>query len=152
MSGNYEAVQAKAIAAKGHEVSVIAIKWRNPLHILERNKVNHRVVDGIHVYECIRITMSIPHIYFPKLERWVRQRQFLRVFRRYEKEQGMPDIVHAHIIRIAAPAMILKRKYHLPVVITEHWTQMNKGDTPKRVMNDIFSYNQADKTICVSDA
>ena len=42
MSGNYEAVQAQAIAAKGHDVSVIAIKWKNPLHILERNRVNHR--------------------------------------------------------------------------------------------------------------
>ncbi len=152
MSGNYEAVQAKAIAAKGHDVSVIAIKWRNPLHILERNKVNHRVVDGIHIYECTRITMSIPHIYFPKLERWVRQRQFLRVFRRYEKEQGMPDIVHAHIIRMAAPAMILKGKYHLPVVITEHWSQMKEENTPKRIMNETSSYSLADRIICVSDA
>jgi len=152
MSGNYEAVQAKAIAAKGYDVSVIAIKWRNPLHIFECNKVNHRVVDGIHIYECTRITMSIPHIYLPKLERWVRQWQFLRVFRRYVKERGMPDVVHAHIIRIASPAMVLKEKYQLPVVITEHWSQMNKENTHKRIMNDTFSYFQADKVICVSDA
>jgi len=152
MSGNYEAVQAKAIAAKGHDVSVIAIKWKNPLHILEFNKVNHRVVDGIHIYECIRIMMSIPHIFIPKLERWVRQRQFLGVFRRYMKEMGMPDVVHAHMILYASPAMVLKEKYQLPVVITEHWSQMNKENTHKRIMNDTFSYFQADKVICVSDA
>ena len=152
MSGNYEAVQAQAIAAKGHDVSVIAIKWKNPLHILERNRVNHRVVDGIHIYECIRIKMSIPHIYIPKLERWVRQRQFLSVFRQYVKERGMPDVVHAHMIHYASPAMVLKKKYRLPVVITEHWSQMNKENTHIRIMNDTFSYFQADKVICVSDA
>ena len=152
MSGNYEAVQAKAIAAKGYDVSVIAIKWRNPLHIFECNKVNHRVVDGIHIYECVRITMFILHIYFPKLERWVRQRQFLGVFRRYMKEMGMPDVVHAHMILYASPAMVLKEKYQLPVVITEHWSQMNKERTPRWILNDTFSYFQADKVICVSDA
>ncbi len=152
MSGNYEAVQAQAIAAKGHDVSVIAIKWKNPLHILERNRVNHRVVDGIHIYECIRIKMSIPHVFIPKLERWVRQRQFLSVFRQYVKERGMPDVVHAHMIHYASPAMVLKKKYRLPVVITEHWSQMNKENTHIRIMNDTFSYFQADKVICVSDA
>ena len=151
MSGNYEAVQAKAIAAKGHDVSVIAIKWRNPLHILERNKVNHRVVDGIHIYECVRITMSIPHIYLPKLERWVRQWQFKSVFRIYEKELGVPDIVHAHIIRYAAPAIFLKTELHLPFIITEHWSALNIEKTPRRTMEQTFAYHLADKVICVSD-
>lgn len=152
MSGNYEAVQAQAIAAKGHDVSVIAIKWKNPLHILERNRVNHRVVDGIHIYECIRIKMSIPHVFIPKLERWVRQRQFLSVFRQYVKERGMPDVVHAHMIHYASPAMVLKKKYRLPVVITEHWSQMKEERTPRRILNDTSAYTQADQTICVSDA
>lgn len=151
MAGNYEAVQAKAIAIKGHDVSVIAIKWKNPLHFFSRNKINHRVVDGIHVYECIRMTLSIPHVFLPKLEQKTMEWQFKKVYSLFEKEQGRPDIVHAHIIRYAAPAIYLKTELHLPFVITEHWSALNDNNTPKRTMNQTFAYKQADKVICVSD-
>ena len=151
MTGNYESVQAKAIAEKGHEVSVISIKWRNPLHLFEYDRVNHRVVDGIQVYECTRITLSIPHIYLPKIEQKVMEWQFERVYRVFEKEQGRPDIVHGHIIRYAAPAINLKTKLHLPFVITEHWSALNADNTYRRTMNQTFAYKQADKVICVSD-
>lgn len=152
MDGNYEAVQAKAIAAKGHEVSVIAVKWQNPLHVFESHKVRHRLVDRIHVYEANKIKPSIPHLYFPKFEERIKQWQFRKVFKQYVADMGMPDVVHAHIIMYAAPAIILKTEYSLPFVITEHWTMMNKSLTPRRVMNETFAYHLSDKVICVSDA
>lgn len=151
MAGNYEAVQAKAIADKGHKVAVIAIKWLNPLHIFKYNKVHHRVVDGINIYECNRITLSIPHLFLPKLEQRVMQWQFKRVFRRYQKDLGLPDVIHAHIIRYAAPAIFLKTEQHLPFVITEHWSALNKENTPRRVIDQTFAYHKADKVICVSE-
>lgn len=153
MSGNYEAVQARAIAAKGHEVSVIAIRWQNLLHFFKsrRIKVNHRIVDGIHIYECDRLKMSIPHVYFPKIEHWVQEWQFKRVYNRYVSEVGAPDVVHAHIILYASPAIYLKQKLHLPFVITEHWSVMNTIIIPKRIWEQTFAYKSVDKVICVSD-
>lgn len=152
MNGNYEAVQAKAIAAKGHEVSVIAVRWLNLLHIFRSKKVNCRTVDGIHIYECDRLTLSIPHIYFPKIELKFRKWQFKRIFNRYVEEVGMPDVVHAHIVMYAAPAIFLKEEMHLPFVITEHWSRIFEENTLKRVLNQTFVYHRADKVICVSDA
>ena len=152
MAGNYEAVQAMAIAAKGHEVSVIAIEWDNLLHIFESKKVVHRVVDGLNVYECKRIKPSIPHIYLPRLEQRVKQWQFRKVFLKYLAEMGMPDIVHAHIIMFAAPAIILKEEFHLPFVITEHWSRVFEQNTLKRILNDMFAYKYADTVISVSEA
>lgn len=152
MDGNYEAVQAKAIAAKGHDVSVIAIKWRNPLHVFENHKVRHRVVGGIHVYEANKIKPSIPHLYIPKFEERIKQWQFRKVFKQYVADMGMPDVVHAHIIMYAAPAIMLKTECCLPFVITEHWSRVFETNTLRRVMNDTFAYHYADKVICVSDA
>lgn len=152
MDGNYEAVQAKAIAKKGHEVSVIAIHWQNLLHVFGNHQVRHRVVNGIHVYEANKIKLSIPYLYFPKVEEWARQFQFRRVFRKYVKKMGMPDVVHAHIVQYAAPAVILKTEYHLPFVITEHWSHMFRENTLKRVMNQTYAYRYADRIICVSEA
>jgi Glycosyltransferase len=151
MNGNYEAVQAKAIAAKGHEVAVIAIYWKNLLHVFESRTINKRVVDGIHIYERIGLTALIPYLYFPQFEHWIRERQLKRVFREYVKEFGMPDVVHAHILSIASPAAFLKKDLNLPFVITEHWTQMNSEKTSKRIMNQTFIYQYADRVICVSD-
>lgn len=152
MDGNYEAVQAKAIAAKGHQVSVIAIKWKSFSHFFCDQSVRHRRVDGIDVYECIKTYPFNPLITMPKIElRW-RQRLFRKVFRQYLCEQGMPDIVHAHIINIAAPAIILKNDYHLPFVITEHWTKMNVNAFSQRLQALTFVYHHADRVICVSQA
>lgn len=152
MSGNYEAVQAKAIAAKGHDVSVIAVRWRNLLHIFCSKRVNLRVVDGIRVFECDRLKLSIPHVYFPKIELLVQQWQFKRVYRKCIREIGTPDIVHAHIIMCAAPAIYLKQELQLPFVITEHWSRVFEENTLKRVMNMIPAYHVADMVICVSNA
>lgn len=152
MAGNYEAVQIKAIAAKGHEVSVIAVRWLNLLHFFRSKKVSCRSVDGIPIYECDRLTLSIPHIYFPKIELLFRKWQFKRIFNRYVKELGMPDVVHAHIVMYAAPAIFLKEELNLPFVITEHWSRIFEENTLKRVMNQTFVYHQVDKVICVSNA
>lgn len=152
MNGNYEAVQARAIVAKGHEVSVIAIRWLNLLHLFGNKKVNRRVVDGIRIYECDRLTLSIPHVYFPKIELLFRKWQFKKIYNRYIREVGIPDIVHAHIIMYAAPAIFLKEELHLPFVITEHWSRIFEENTLKRVMNQTFAYYRVDKVICVSDA
>ena len=108
------------------------------------------MVDGINVYECIRIKPSVPHLYLPKLEQRVKQWQFKKVFLKYLQEMGMPDIVHAHIIIFAAPAIILKEEFHLPFVITEHWSKVFEQNTLKRILNDMFAYKKADTVISVS--
>lgn len=151
MSGNFEAVQAKAIAQKGHDVAIMAIHWQNLLHVFGNKKIKHRIVDGIHIYESNRIKLSIPHVHFPQIEQWARKRQFKKVFDKYVQECGMPDVVHAHIIFWAAPAVIVKEKYHLPFVITEHWTKMNTSQIHRRFENQAFVYKCADKVICVSE-
>lgn len=152
MDGNYEAVQAKALAANGYDISVIAIKYRSLLYLYKYNKVKYRFVDGVHVYECNRLNLYNPFIHLTKMDLRFRQFQFRKVFQRYVRERGMPDVVHAHIVQWAAPAVCVKTKYHLPFVITEHWTKMNGDITPKKTMHKTFAYQFADRVICVSDA
>lgn len=151
MKGNYEAVQAKAIVAKGHEVSVISIVYRNIFHIFQDWKIHHRVVDGVHVYECNRMNLYHP-FHTKKINDRVKRWQFIKVFNKYVSIMGMPDIVHAHIIQHASYSVILKEKYHIPFVITEHWTRMNADNIPQLTMRKTFAYYKADRIICVSDA
>lgn len=151
MAGNYEAVQAKAIAAKGHEVVVVSVKYRNLLHIFQSWKIHYRTVDGVHIYECNRLNLYYP-FHTSKFDISAKRWQFKRVFSKVVNERGMPDIVHAHLIQHAVYAAIVKDVFRLPFVITEHWSRVYTETIPAVTMSKVPSYNKADKVICVSKA
>ena len=148
MAGNYESVQAKAIASRGHEVSVISIYEKSFWSFFRWMRVSHRVVDRVHVYESCTAKISIPFI--RRCNKYIRKNIYRRALERCEKEQGKPDIVHAHIISTASFAIFFKEDYHLPYVITEHWTKVNTSDVPVWLRRMSAAYHKADRVICVS--
>lgn len=152
MSGNYEAVQAKALSAKGCQVSVMTIKWKPIYFLYKRGRISHQIVDGVDVYvcTCIRFPTRLWKLSF--FNRKQKDRAFKSIFRRILKEKGIPDIVHAHIISCAARVSFMKDDFHLPLVITEHWTKTNVPEIPQwlRTMSNV--YHKADAVICVSQA
>ena len=79
-------------------------------------------------------------------------RAYKQVFKQYVQEKGIPDIVHAHSIFCAAPVSFLKEKYHLPLVITEHWSGMFTKTISQWQIEKSSVYHQADCVICVSQA
>lgn len=148
MAGNYEAVQAKAIAAKGHDVSVISI-YRKPFwRLFQWAKTSHRTVDGVDVYE--GEFPSVRFHFIGRISKHLRKFAYQKAFMRCTKEQGMPDIVHAHIISTASIAIFYREDYHLPFVITEHWTMVNKPNPPQWLKRMAPAYSKADRVICVS--
>ena len=150
MSGNYEAVQAKALAAKGLDVTVINVLERPRQYMLEKREITHRRVDGVDFYQgkCVVFRKRI----IRKINNYSRKRAYRQVFKAVVSEKGMPDIIHAHIISLASFTIFLKDEYHLPFVITEHWTMTNKTDIPEWLRKMAFAYHRADKVICVSQA
>lgn len=152
MKGNYEAVQAKAVAAKGHKVGVICFYFVSLFHPFRRRGITHRTVDGVEVYECTRIRFSNKLLSLPRLDDKLRSRIFRKLFKRYVAEQGKPDVVHAHLILTASPAAFVKTDFHLPYVITEHWSKMFKDSIESRLMKQASAYHLADQVVCVSDA
>ena len=151
MVGNYEAVQAKALAAKGLDVSVMAMRWKPTRYLFFNNRISHREVDGIDIYEFIYVSVSER---FRFLRRFCSPMShgFRKTFNKYLKEKGLPDIVHAHIVLYAYNTLFLKTEYNLPFVITEHWTLMNTGNVSKEVEEMSIAYRFADRVICVSQA
>lgn len=151
MSGNYEAVQAKALAAKGCQVSVLTIHGKSLFcSFLNWKKISFKKVDGVNVYESNYPSFSIRFVRI--LNKFMRKRAYRYGFENYVKEKGMPDIVHAHIISVAYVISFVKDKYHLPFVITEHWTKTNVDNIPQWLRNQSKTYYKADKVICVSRA
>lgn len=161
MKGNYEAVQAKAIAAKGHEVSVIGINWRSIFHLFECRKVQHRVDNGVNVYTCVRVMNAVRVIPFlpkellPKMTFSLHKKAFEKVFQQYVEENGMPDIVHIHSLHAAPAIVALKEHTNIPVVITEHWSKVVYDNIPEAYRRKIdcwgnICYPLADQVVAVS--
>lgn len=152
MIGNYEAVQAKALAAKGLQVSVLSVyedeESLNKINL--RSKISHRRVDEIDIYETTRLYINIRFI--RRINKYLRRLSYKRTFKKYSKEKGLPDIVHGHIVYSSFYALFIKKEYHIPFVITEHWTQMNVKKIPIWLDKMSIAYHLADQVICVSQA
>lgn len=157
MKGNYEAVQAKAIAKKGHEVSVIGIRWRSVANIFKNKKLDHRVDGDVDVYTCMRVTPFLPHLTIPRLNLLIHKWAFKKVFKRYVKEKGLPDVIHIHSLHAAPAILAIRELCNTPVIITEHWSKILSKKMPLGTKYEIKCwgkecYHMADTVIAVSSS
>lgn len=156
MSGNYEAIQAKALVKKGVDVSLFCIgKRMSIIHLFDKVRIDSFEDEGVRVYQINPALPVIPKMWFlnySRLKDWIIERSFYKLYTKYCNEQGKPDIVHAHLVSNAFRVSFLKDDFHLPFVITEHWTKTNVPDIPQWLRNISKVYYKADKVICVSQA
>lgn len=148
LNGIFEFDQAKALAKKGIEVAFIVIDFR---------AFSYKRHFGLFKYESEDVNifeMSLPlNVYRRAIP--VLQRLLLIPFKAMLKSFGKPDVVHAHFYSIAAIASILKKKYGIHFVITEHSSKLNKtaeqiSELDKQLAKK--AYQNCDQLICVSEA
>ena len=105
MIGNFEADQARALYALGHKVVVLSIDRRLKAH--DRHiGFNHRVIDGIDVYNFYMFPMPIKTMYKLGYFYIVQMVRFL--YRIILRNHGRPDIIHAHYLYTMPIALKLK--------------------------------------------
>ena len=156
MKGNYEAVQAHAIAAMGHQVSVISFRWKSLLHIFDKRPLVHRTSENVDVFEMVGILSRLPLI--PKciknyrLDRWMMQMAAKQFAKKYLKNQSAPDIIHIHSQFVAKYAIVLGKEFNVPIVLTEHWSGLNTGKVSNNILSERKIYLSSDAVIVVSHA
>lgn len=148
MYGIFEFDQAKALAKKDIEVAFITIDFRN-WTVKRKYGLFQYECEGVRVFE-----FSLP-LYGNRKTIPILQHLLLIPFRAMLKSFGTPDIVHAHFYKIGAIASILKKKYGIPFVITEHCSEFNKSadqinNLDRRLASKAYPF--CDQLICVSEA
>lgn len=116
--------QAIALMEEGHQVGVIYPEMR-PLKQLawslakkNRFQITHAVEDGLPTYRLHGWNL------FPKMEQIKRQvwiKNSFKLAKKYFKDYGQPDLIHAHSTfwgGMAAHA--ISKKFSIPYVVTEH--------------------------------
>ncbi len=78
-----------------------------------------------------------------------------RLWRAYRRENGLPDVVHAHVLTWPLwMACLLKGRYRLPFVCTEHWSRYMRGQFNGRIGRFLtaFCLRRASAVMPVSEA
>ena len=83
---------------------------------------------------------------------------FKKLFKKYIRKNGTPDLIHVHFSEFAIwTAYKIKQKYNIPYVVTEHSTDFLDGTYEKNYPKSSKIYNKvclslknAKKIICVS--
>lgn len=141
--------QVKALINNGIEVRVLDIDLRS-YRWKRKWGVYKDIFEGVVVYR----------FSFPFVTRKLRKiGQFLnswigKYMAKYIiSEWGKIDIVHAHFGYGAGNAgAAIKKKYRVPLVITEHSSAVLTSKTAKEIPEFMKAYFNADIVICVSDA
>lgn len=121
-SGSFFIEQAEALVTAGHTVGVIAVKG---IPIYAMGQVRNRVPgirlsleSGIQTY---RIDRVLPYPKVPGANNTVLLRAWRHLLTLYIKDNGKPDVLHAHAMFPAGLiAHTLSAEFEIPFIVTEH--------------------------------
>lgn len=146
--------QAVAISKLGHQVFTLYLDLRSEHHS-KKLGITKEQKEGVIVY-CFYAGVRWAEILkkvSSRLHYKLVEALFLHLFKRVVKEEGMPDIVYGHYLRYCRRALAIKRKYGIPAVGIEHWSEMAKEDVKEEFRQQaIETYPYLDKQLVVSDA
>ncbi|PHS70847.1 MAG: hypothetical protein COB22_07765 [Cycloclasticus sp.] len=129
IGGSFFREQALELKKQGHEVGVLSLQHRplRDLHFILFGKRNtsFEVDEGLLTYRKNGVKWLG---WAPRLHAWWCEKELLKVFERYVKKHGMPDIIHVHSMLYAGcAAMAIYKKHGVPYVITEHSSAFQRG-------------------------
>lgn len=143
-AGSFIQRQVKALADSKLDVVVLHLDMRSARKKREYGFYK-KVIDGINIYTC-----SIPCGPIPYILEKVYEKSVLYSLKRIMKEEGKIDIIHAHFTIMGCFAVVIKQKYGIPVVLTEHSSALIEDTVGSSVVFQCKrAYKSVDKLIAV---
>lgn len=136
---------------KKMDVSVLYIE--EPIKIIELSKLFEKKIDFSYENSIFTVRYKyinwFPHCEFLKL--WLYRRAVIRGYNLIKIHFGIPDVLHAHSILMGGyGAIILKERFHIPVIVTEHVSFLSKFFSSSRKLIAYEVLYHADKFTAVS--
>ena len=147
-NGIFEYDQAKALSKAGVEIVYLAVDIRS---FRKKRKWGLQQLkrEGI---ECYALNIPLGPLPF-RIRLFVSEKALLYGYMKIFQEKKWPDIIHSHFLSVGYISAALKKKTGIPLVITEHSSDMNKADiTPDLLRYGSAAYSNADMVIAVSRA
>ena len=147
-NGNFEVDQAEGLAKLGHKVSMISVDVGREF-LPKEYGIQRIEKNGVLSYHIFLIPMKffVGNGIFRKLL----DIQLDYLYKKVVKELGKPDVIYPHYLWNMDWALFLKKKYHIPLVGIEHWSEIGYDDIkPFIAQNARRIYPQVDGLITVS--
>ena len=132
INGTFFREQAQALGSAGCQVGVISAKLRSRKRIkqtrgdFEKGLIRLQDENVLTYYYFGHKWPKLPMRAFTYRKQW--EITAHRLFTRYVKDNGWPDLIHAHCALPAGiMALALKKRYNLPYVVTEHKSSYKRG-------------------------
>ncbi len=130
--------QAKALHQLGFDVLLVSIDLQS---IRRRRKLGMYwdEKEGVRI-----VNYSIPLGKFPeKILIFAGKMALIKMYEDIIIHFGKPDLIHAHFTSYANMSVILKKRYNIPLVITEHNSDISKSILSKKLLKlgrETYSY------------
>ena len=154
ISGIFQCDQARILKDAGFKVGVISPNLKSLRFIPNRKAwsrfgYNFDDSDGIPAYSFDGWNWSIRRY---RIIGWRWIRKGIRLFKKYIKDEGVPDIIHCHNALFAGMlARRIKTEFDIPYILTEHSSAYALGYYPTFFYREISKiYKNADCLLVVS--
>ena len=125
--GSFFEEQARALQKKGHQVGIQFQIFYPASEIFKKRKAQPGYVNDNGLPTFIYTVQGI----IPRSRKFNDAYETFfseRIFKKYVKKFGMPDIIHAHsVFHAGIFGLHLSKKFNIPLVITEHLTHYITG-------------------------
>ncbi len=150
--GCFEKDQAEALAQCGHNVIMISFdgrfRWR--FRKLGFTYVHKNNVHSINFFACPSAIMKL--IGTTAKDHWENW-QLRHVYAKAVALYGQPDILYSHYLFLSHKAVSLKKQFGKPLVMIEHWSEINKDTLlpmVQKIGNETYHYADAIITVAKS--
>ncbi len=151
--GCFEKDQAEALVSQGHKVVVVSVdgRFRCYYRKLGTTCVQINNIHYLNSYWCpfklLQLCLGRRMAY--QVQSW----QLERLYQKVLKEHGQPDIIYSHYLEKTHIALLLKKKYNIPIVAMEHWSALLNTKLSSNIQDlGDNTYPYTDKIIAVSQA
>ena len=148
LNGIFEFDQAKALVQVGVDVTMLVIDFRSRSYKRDYGYFEYEK-EGVKVFE-LSLPLGVYRRALPFL-----QHLLVKLYKKAVKLVGRPDVIHAHFYSIAAVASVLKKKFDMPIIVTEHSSKLNRNILEISKLDVKLAnkaYQNADRVIAVSNA
>lgn len=150
--GCFEKDQAEALSRLGHQVTILSVDTRFRFY-WRKLGVQCDVHNNIATYNIFLLPYALLFFLPKRIKDLFYAWQLELLYKRAVQQYGKPDVIYSHYLSNTIKAIPLKKKYHIPIVAMEHWSQMAYPKIPNNTISTAkYVYSSIDQLITVSSA
>lgn len=150
--GCFEKDQAEALNRLGHQVTILSVDTRFRFY-WRKLGVQCDVHNNIATYNIFLLPYALLFFLPKRIKDLFYAWQLELLYKRAVQQYGKPDAIYSHYLSNTIKAIPLKKKYHIPIVAMEHWSQMAYPKIPNNtILTAKYVYSSIDQLITVSSA